>query len=179
MMPTALLTHWLRTRAQRWASHLDGLGPLPPAWRRQQQRVAAQISRMPSVPPSSLAAVIINQFLWFRWPTDLRAALQGRVILLEVVDLGWRIRLRASSGGFVAASADATAALRIAASASGWWRLARGLDDPDRLFFDRTLIMEGDTELGLILKNSLDAVGPIWPHAKEDPRQGRQGRDPL
>ena len=45
------------------------------------------------------------------------------------------------------------------------WRLARGLDDPDRLFFDRVLMMEGDTELGLLLKNSLDAMGPLWPAA--------------
>ncbi len=43
--------------------------------------------------------------------------------------------------------------------------IARGLDDPDRLFFDRVLMMEGDTELGLLLKNSLDALGPLWPVA--------------
>jgi predicted lipid carrier protein YhbT len=23
--------------------------------------------------------------------------------------------------------------------------------------------MEGDTELGLVLKNTLDAIGPLWP----------------
>ena len=32
-------------------------------------------------------------------------------------------------------------------------------------FFDRVLMMEGDTELGLLLKNSLDALGPLWPVA--------------
>ena len=35
------------------------------------------------------------------------------------------------------------------------------LDDADRLFFERALVMEGDTELGLILKNTLDAIGPL------------------
>ncbi|MBS0304919.1 MAG: hypothetical protein JSR43_05995, partial [Proteobacteria bacterium] len=35
-------------------------------------------------------------------------------------------------------------------------------DDADRLFFDRALVMEGDTELGLVLKNTLDAIGPLW-----------------
>jgi O2-independent ubiquinone biosynthesis accessory factor UbiT len=24
-------------------------------------------------------------------------------------------------------------------------------------------VMEGDTEYGLILKNTLDAIGPLWP----------------
>jgi predicted lipid carrier protein YhbT len=41
----------------------------------------------------------------------------------------------------------------------------RGDDDPDRLFFERVLVMEGDTEMGLVLKNTLDAIGPLvrWP----------------
>ena len=41
--------------------------------------------------------------------------------------------------------------------------LERGEEDPDRLFFERALVMEGDTELGLVLKNTLDAIGPLWP----------------
>ena len=31
-------------------------------------------------------------------------------------------------------------------------------EDPDTLFFSRRLVVEGDTELGLIAKNTLDAV---------------------
>ena len=42
------------------------------------------------------------------------------------------------------------------------WRLLRGEDDADRLFFERALVMEGDTEFGLVLKNTLDAIGPLW-----------------
>ena len=32
------------------------------------------------------------------------------------------------------------------------------LEDPDTLFFSRRLVIEGDTELGLALKNALDAA---------------------
>jgi predicted lipid carrier protein YhbT len=39
--------------------------------------------------------------------------------------------------------------------------LLRGEDDADRLFFERALVMEGDTEMGLVLKNTLDAIGPL------------------
>ena len=55
--------------------------------------------------------------------------------------------------------------LRVAADAASFLRLARGEDDADRLFFERALVMEGDTEYGLILKNTLDAIGPLvdWP----------------
>jgi predicted lipid carrier protein YhbT len=36
--------------------------------------------------------------------------------------------------------------------------LARRLEDPDTLFFSLRLSMEGDTELGLLVKNTLDAI---------------------
>jgi len=107
----------------------------------------------------------INRSLWPRFTAELREGLMDRVISLEITDLGVRLRLCAGPRGFSAAGEQVAAALRISARASGWWRLARGLDDPDRLFFDRVLMMEGDTELGLLLKNSLDALGPLWPVA--------------
>jgi predicted lipid carrier protein YhbT len=31
-------------------------------------------------------------------------------------------------------------------------------EDPDTLFFSRRLLMEGDTELGLLVKNTLDGI---------------------
>ena len=31
--------------------------------------------------------------------------------------------------------------------------------------------MEGDTELGLMLKNTLDAIGPLWPRQPADARK--------
>lgn len=52
--------------------------------------------------------------------------------------------------------------LRIAAAGPSYWRLLSGRDDADRLFFERALVMEGDTEMGLVLKNTLDAIGPLW-----------------
>jgi predicted lipid carrier protein YhbT len=37
-------------------------------------------------------------------------------------------------------------------------RLAQRQEDPDTLFFNRRLSMEGDTELGLVVKNAIDAL---------------------
>ncbi|MCB1983710.1 MAG: SCP2 sterol-binding domain-containing protein, partial [Rhodoferax sp.] len=53
-------------------------------------------------------------------------------------------------------------AVKVRAQAAALWRLVRGEDDADRLFFERALVMEGDTEFGLVLKNTLDAIGPLW-----------------
>ena len=53
--------------------------------------------------------------------------------------------------------------LVIRARSAALLRLVRGQDDADRLFFERALVMEGDTEFGLMIKNTLDAIGPLWP----------------
>ena len=46
----------------------------------------------------------------------------------------------------------------IAASAHDFLLLAQRKEDPDTLFFSRRLVMEGDTELGLLVKNTIDAI---------------------
>ena len=48
--------------------------------------------------------------------------------------------------------------MTFTATARDLARLALRLEDPDTLFFDRRLRIEGDTDLGLTVKNSLDAV---------------------
>jgi len=55
-------------------------------------------------------------------------------------------------------------------SISGNWRefllLASRQEDPDTLFFRRRLVIEGDTELGLGVKNLIDSLDPdvlpVW-----------------
>ncbi|MFZ2651325.1 MAG: SCP2 sterol-binding domain-containing protein, partial [Burkholderiaceae bacterium] len=85
-----------------------------------------------------------------------------RCVEIGVTDLGLTLRLQLDRRGFGLAPANSPVALRIAAAAPAYWRLLRGRDDADRLFFERALVMEGDTEMGLVLKNTLDAIGPLW-----------------
>ncbi len=79
-----------------------------------------------------------------------------------ITDLGLALRLQLDARGFGLAPAGQPVALRIAAAMPTFWRLLRGEDDADRLFFERALMMEGDTEMGLVLKNTLDAMGPLF-----------------
>ncbi len=47
-----------------------------------------------------------------------------------------------------------------------FYLLATRQEDPDALFFSRRLLVEGDTELGLIAKNTLDGLNlPGWMQA--------------
>lgn len=90
---------------------------------------------------------------------DAFEALEGRWMRLEVADLNlaWclscdRKRLR------IAEQAPVQVTIR------GNWRefllLASRQEDPDTLFFRRRLVIEGDTELGLAIKNLIDSLDP-------------------
>jgi predicted lipid carrier protein YhbT len=141
-----------------------GVPPGLPAWLVPlHRRVCALVQRLPVTPPSFLASRVLDRVLLPRLPADARAALEGHCVELRVTDFGLRVRLRLTSRGFTPAGERGDAALRIAATGQSYLRLLRGEDDPDRMFFERLLVMEGDTELGLVLKNTLDAIGPLWP----------------
>lgn len=121
------------------------------------------IERLPTQPPSLLLSLALNRALLPRLDAAARAGLGGRCVEVHVTDFGVRFRLELDRGGFRPATSAAPAALRVAAPAAIFWRLAQGLEDADTLFFERQLVMEGDTELGLLLKNTLDAIGPLVP----------------
>lgn len=81
---------------------------------------------------------------------------EGRRIRLEInggqpgITIGfWAGRLRVIDG-----PGEAT----IRGSLSAFRTLAERRQDPDQLFFQRRLVIEGDTELGLGLKNLLDSL---------------------
>ena len=125
-------------------------------------RVRPIVARLPMQPPALALAAAMNRWLHPRLPADAREALSHRCVEISVTDLGLVLRLQLHRRGFGLAPRAAPVALRIAAAAPAYWRLLRGQDDADRLFFERALVMEGDTEMGLVLKNTLDAIGPLW-----------------
>ena len=124
------------------------------------------VRRLPVWPPSMVLAQALNRLWWPLVDEATQAELSGRVVELVVEDLGITCRLSAGPRGLTPAGAGQPVALRLKATAQVYWRLLQGQDDPDTLFFDRLMVMEGDTEYGLLLKNTLDAVGPPrWPFA--------------
>lgn len=121
------------------------------------------IERLPVEPPSFVLATLLNRVLLPRLDATARAALADRCVEVHVKDVGVCLRLQLAARGFVPAGRAARVALRISAPALAFWRLAAGDEDADALFFERALAMEGDTEFGLLLKNTLDAIGPLVP----------------
>jgi O2-independent ubiquinone biosynthesis accessory factor UbiT len=89
----------------------------------------------------------------------LRAALaplKGRLVRLEIAGLGFAPQLTLGTLGLRPALGRPDVTIR--ASLEDYLRLALRREDPDTLFFSRRLIIEGDTALGLEIKNALDAL---------------------
>lgn len=119
--------------------------------------------RLPMHPPALALAISLNRLLLPKLEPDARQALSHKAVTVEITDLGLSLKLLLGDRGFAVVRGSQAAALRIAASATSFCRLLAGQDDADRLFFERQLVMEGDTEMALVLKNTLDALGPLLP----------------
>lgn len=86
--------------------------------------------------------------------------LEGRTLRIIIEDFGARATLRYEKGHFRPAAANIEADVSFRAVSADLIKLLRRTEDPDTLFFQRKLRIEGDTELGLHLKNLLDSIEP-------------------
>ncbi len=116
------------------------------------------LSRLPAYPGSLLFVGGLNLALTRHLASDVTPLLVGKKLRLRVTDTQWAFDFAWVNGRFVASRNAGEADLTIAASAYDFLLLARRQEDPDTLFFSRRLSMEGDTELGLLVKNTLDAI---------------------
>ncbi len=127
-------------------------------------------SRLPAYPGSLLFVTALNLALARQLGDDVGTMLQGKRLRLCVTDARVAFDFAWINGRFVArqpSRSDAVPDLTISASAHDFVLLAQRKEDPDTLFFSRRLAMEGDTELGLMVKNTIDAIElPVF-----DPQQ--------
>lgn len=95
-------------------------------------------------------------------PESELTALEDKVFRVRVLDTGGEACFAYRGGLFrpifrIGQEPD----LAFSANLSAYLQLLSRQEDPDTLFFNRELEITGDTELGLIVKNMLDAVE--WP----------------
>ena len=94
-------------------------------------------------------------------PEDSLAQLEGKTFVVQVYDTGGQAAFAYRGGLFRPLFAiPPTPDLAFRANLSAFLQVASRQEDPDTLFFNRELSIEGDTELGLIVKNMLDAIDP-------------------
>lgn len=116
------------------------------------------LSRLPRYPGSVLLVLALNRILAPQLPADTREALRHRRLRIVVSDAGMVFDLSWDGERFTPSPPQSPADLTLTASGHDFMRLAARQVDPDMLFFHRRLRSEGDTELGLIVKNAIDAM---------------------
>ena len=120
--------------------------------------VGSVLSRLPAYPGAMLLVAALNFGLARQIPADVGQLLQKKKLRIQVSDARLTFDFIWKGQRFLASSIHTNPDLTISANAFDFLQLAQRQEDPDTLFFNRRLSMEGDTELGLIVKNTLDAL---------------------
>jgi predicted lipid carrier protein YhbT len=115
-------------------------------------------ARLPQLPPTLALVGGLNLALDRILPREPLEPLTGKRLLLKVTDAGLALRFTLTPRGFRPLFDSRQPDLTISATTRDYLALALREEDPDTLFFSRRLLMEGETDLGLLVKNTLDAV---------------------
>ena len=120
--------------------------------------VTRAVSRLPAYPAAVLTTAALDFGVGRVLSREAVAPLAGRRFALVVRDLGLSVHFEAAARGFRPCAREHVPDLRVAATLRDFIALALREEDPDTLFFARRLVVEGDTELGLTVKNLLNAI---------------------
>ena len=105
---------------------------------------------------------LFNHMLKGQWIAEQLGDLEGKKLNLKIDDAGTELFFQIRNNSFVPLHNDGNHDVRIKGRLEDFWKLAMRQEDPDTLFFNRNLSLEGDTEAGLYFKNMLDALEFDW-----------------
>ena len=115
-------------------------------------------SILPQYPHSFVFVQALNLALGDMLRSDVLQPLHGKIICLRINDAHVSLYFTLGKTGVSASHTTSNPDLTLTANAYDFIQLALRQEDPDTLFFSRRLLTEGDTELGLLAKNTLDAI---------------------
>jgi O2-independent ubiquinone biosynthesis accessory factor UbiT len=130
------------------------LAPSP----RLPRTVQKVVSRLPRYPASRAFTTLLNLTLRRKFPSDVLEALEGHCFVIEAEDAGVQLMFTIRRQRFVPTHTATEPTLRFRASTWDYITLAAREADPDTLFFNRRLSIEGDTETALLVKNTMDTI---------------------
>lgn len=103
-------------------------------------------------------ARVVNHLLKGQSIRDDLEYLEGKHLCVASTDTGNSLTFHLTNGRLRRSPRGRPWDVRISGRLNDFWKLALREEDPDTLFFNRQLSIEGDTDTGLYLKNLLDAL---------------------
>lgn len=135
-------------------SHHSALPPYP---------LALLLKTMPNALHGMMIAHVFNLMIGPQAITTRARELHGRRIGIAITDTGNRWCFLIANGRLYSTNdALERCEVSIRGTLAVFLRLATRTEDPDTLFFNRQLIIEGATETGLAVKNFLDSLDYDW-----------------
>lgn len=122
--------------------------------------LAGPIKLIPERIQGRMAAQVLNRVFAHERGEGELDFVEGRCVRVVAEDTGTRFMLCFEDGRFRAAGGGRRPDLSISGTLYDYLLLITGQEDPDTLFFQRRLRMQGDTGLGVYLKNFLASVDP-------------------
>jgi predicted lipid carrier protein YhbT len=113
---------------------------------------------MPYAIQKPLLAIALNEALRQPFMNDELDYLEGCRVRIRVTDLQFDWLIRIGAGRVIPEERGMAHDVCISGNGLDFALLATRQADPDTLFFQRRIRIEGDTELGLGVKNTLDGM---------------------
>ncbi len=120
--------------------------------------IVAGLRLLPDGLHTELLTTVVNHLMRGQEIKEQLDYLDGKRICLAVSDTGNRFHIQIVRRRLVRCSGHLPWDVRISGKLADFWRLATRSEDPDTLFFNRDLKLEGDTDAALYIKNLLDAL---------------------
>ncbi|MCH8531512.1 MAG: SCP2 sterol-binding domain-containing protein [Saccharospirillum sp.] len=113
-------------------------------------------SKAPCSLANPLIEVILNRSLKRPLANGELVFMKDRLLTLEIIDLDRSLNIELVDNRLKCELADNQGDVTFKGKVAGFVALALKTQDPDTLFFNRSLSIRGDTELGLEIKNFID-----------------------
>jgi predicted lipid carrier protein YhbT len=121
----------------------------------QDSNVISRLMQVvPDRVPTHVVAVAVNHLLRGQSLADRLGELSGKRFRLRIDDASLVLTFEITGNGVRPVSTDPH--VTMTGAVADFVALALRREDPDTLFFQRRLVVEGETETGLHLKNLLD-----------------------
>jgi predicted lipid carrier protein YhbT len=127
----------------------------------RQQTLRLFLQQVPDRVKTKLFVRIFNHLARGQTLVERLRELDNRIIGLRITDIPCLFQLHVLNGRLRAADQDCCD-VTISGELQGFLQLAALNEDPDTLFFQRVLRIDGETDTGVHIKNILDAMDYDW-----------------